>query len=175
MGLINRLFDFNYSLTCAFFAWGCAQFLKIIFLYIIERRLNFRLLFSSGGMPSAHSAAVTALAAAVGKELGLNSPGFSIAAIFAVIVMYDSSGVRQSSGQQAKLLNKIVEILDIKEIKQIELKNKLKIFNKFNKENVLNNCNQNDVKILKERLGHTVLEVLGGSLLGFFIVLITPF
>lgn len=175
MFYVNRLFYYNYSLVCAFFAWGFAQFLKIIFVYLNEKRFKIELLFSSGGMPSAHSAAVTALAAAIGREFGMNSPVFSIAVIFAAIVMYDSSGVRQSSGQQAKLLNKIVEVLDIEEINKTELSNKLKIFNKFNKDEIDKVCDQNEVKILKERLGHTVIEVFGGALLGLLIVLVTPF
>lgn len=162
---VSKLFSYNYSLFCAFFAWVCAQFLKIIFTYFSEKKFNIELLFSSGGMPSAHSAAVTALAASIGVECGIHSPFFSIATIFAAIVMYDSSGVRRSSGEQAKLLNKLVETLNLEEIKKNELSKKMK----------QNYSKNGEIKILKEKLGHTTVEVFGGALVGILIILIVPF
>lgn len=164
---ISNLFAYNYSLVCSFFAWGCAQFLKILFTYVNKRKLNFKLLFSSGGMPSAHSAAVAALTTSIGVECGVNSPMFSIAAIFAAVVMYDSSGVRRSSGEQAKLLNRIVRILSIEKIKKPKFKKK---------QQILNEPSENDeVKFLKEHLGHTTIEVFVGALIGVLIVLTVPF
>lgn len=168
---VSKLFSYNYSLFCAFFAWGLAQFLKIIFTYFNDKKFNIELLFSSGGMPSAHSAAVTALASSIGIKYGINSPLFSIATILAAIVMYDSSGVRRSSGEQAKLLNKIVENLQIEELKKEKLNKKTKILNKSK------NCNKNgnEIKILKEQLGHTTIEVFAGALVGLLVVVTVPF
>lgn len=154
---VRNLFDYNYSLVCSFFAWGCAQFLKILFTYINKRKINLKLLFSSGGMPSAHSAAVAALTTSIGLECGMRSPSFSIAAILAAIVMYDSSGVRRSSGEQAKLLNNIVKILSLQ---KTELNQPVK---------------NNEIKFLREHLGHTTIEVFAGALIGVLIVLIVPF
>ena len=154
---VSKLCSYNYSLFCAFFAWGCAQFLKILFTYFNKKKFSIELLFSSGGMPSAHSAAVTALAASIGMKYGINSPMFSIATILAAIVMYDSSGVRRSSGEQAKLLNKIVETLKLEKV----------LLNK--------NEHNEEIKILKEHLGHTTIEVFAGALIGILIVLIIPF
>lgn len=169
------LFSYNYSLVCAFFAWICAQLLKIVFVYFTEKRFHLELFFSSGGMPSAHSASVAALAFSIGRECGMNSPSFSIAAILAAIVMYDSTGVRKSSGEQAKILNRVVEILDLDEVKSEDCKKKLKIFNKTNRLEDFENYGEEHSKILKESLGHTTTEVLGGALLGLFVVLVVPF
>ena len=62
----------------------------------------------SGGMPSSHSCMVTGLATAVGHRSGVNSSEFAIAIIFATIVMYDASGVRQAAGKQAKVINPVI-------------------------------------------------------------------
>ncbi len=163
----NSIFN-NYSLICALIAWIISQVLKTIFYYISEKKFDVGRLFGSGGMPSAHSASVVALMFAIGKQYGMDSPVFAISAILAAVVMYDANGVRRSSGEQAKLLNKIIDILDIPEIKQTEIKKKIKIFNKdepYNK----------NIKILKEQLGHTPIEVLAGFLIGVFVVLIIPY
>lgn len=158
----------NYSLICALTAWFVAQVLKTLFYYISEKKLNLERLFGSGGMPSAHSAAAVALTFAISKQFGLESPFFSISAVLAAIVMYDANGVRRSSGEQAKLLNKLVDVLDIPEIKQTEIKKKLKIFNKEDSQN-------KNIKLLKEQLGHTPIEVLAGFLVGILVVFFMPY
>ncbi|GFZ21944.1 acid phosphatase/vanadium-dependent haloperoxidase-related protein [Actinidia rufa] len=63
---------------------------------------------SSGGMPSSHSATVTALAVAIGLQDGTGGSAFAIAIVLACVVMYDASGVRLHAGRQAELLNQIV-------------------------------------------------------------------
>lgn len=158
----------NYFLMCSMVAWVVAQALKLIFYCISEKRFDIGRLFGSGGMPSGHSAAVVALSFSISRQYGVESPLFAISAVFAAIVMYDANGVRRSSGEQAKLLNKLVDVLDIPEIKQTEIKRKLKMFNKdetYNK----------NIKLLKEQLGHTPIEVLGGFLIGILVVLFIPY
>ena len=161
----NYIFN-NYCLASALIAWIISQILKTIFVYVTERRFDFGRLFGAGGMPSAHSAAVVALTFAVRRQCGTNSPIFAISAVLAAIVMYDANGVRRSSGEQAKLLNKLVDVLDIPEIKQTEIKKKLKIFNKDEPQNI---------KLLKEQLGHTPIEVLAGVIIGILVALFIPY
>ena len=167
MRVLNSCVLNNYPLMCAFVSWGVAQVLKTIIYCVFEKRLDFRRIFGSGGMPSGHSAAVVALSFAISRDYGFNSPVFAISFILAAIVMYDANGIRRSSGEQAKLLNKLVEVLDIPEIKQTEIKRKIKMFNKDEPYN-------ENIKLLKEQLGHTPIEVLAGFFIGIFVVLILP-
>ncbi|MFM7909339.1 MAG: divergent PAP2 family protein, partial [Microcystis sp.] len=102
---------------------------------------------SSGGMPSAHSALVGALATGVGLQMGWSSAEFAIAALFAVIVMYDAAGVRQAAGKQARILNQIIDEM-FQEGKE------------FNEER------------LKELIGHTPFQVLVGLSLGIGIAMV---
>ncbi|MCB9462209.1 MAG: divergent PAP2 family protein [Candidatus Eisenbacteria bacterium] len=64
--------------------------------------------WETGGMPSSHSAGVTALAFSAGLEVGWGSPTFAVAAVFAYIVIYDALGVRRAAGMHAALLNELV-------------------------------------------------------------------
>ncbi|KAL5204751.1 hypothetical protein ABZP36_009622 [Zizania latifolia] len=68
-----------------------------------ENRWDAKQLVGSGGMPSSHSATVTALAVAIGLQEGFGSSLFTTVAIFSSVVMYDASGVRLHSGKQAEL------------------------------------------------------------------------
>ena len=119
-----------------------AQLLKIIFNLFTEGELRFGIVFQTGGMPSSHSALISALSAGIGWELGFDNPAFALSVGISLIVMYDASGIRKSAGMQAIEINKISKELD---------KNK-EIF-------------------LKESLGHTKLEVVVGSFLGPLITL----
>ncbi len=132
----------NNVLVTALTAWALAQIMKTVSWAIKERSLNFRRLVEPGGWPSAHSAFVTALAAAIGLKDGWESPSFALAAVFALIVMYDAAGVRRAAGKQARVLNAIVEDLNKRELHP---------------------------ERLKELLGHTPVEVLSGALLGILI------
>ena len=136
----------NHILLVALLACFLAQGLKLIIDLIQNRKLNIRYLFTTGGMPSAHSALVGALATEIGQAVGFDSPEFAIAALFAVIVMYDAAGVRQAAGKQARILNQIID-----EFFQD---------NEFNEER------------LKELLGHTPFQVLVGLALGVTISLV---
>jgi hypothetical protein len=134
----------NQVLLVALIACLVAQLLKLLVELTKDRKFNLRTLVTTGGMPSAHSALVTALAAGVGQTMGWASPDFAIATIFAVIVMYDAAGVRQAAGKQARILNQIIDEL-FQEGKQ------------FNEDR------------LKELLGHTPFQVIVGSILGVLI------
>ena len=98
----------NRALVAAFVAWFVAQAIKLIVGVVRDRRINLRYLVSTGGMPSAHSALVTALTTAIGRQAGLHSPLFAISAVFAAVVLYDSSGLRQAASTQARILNRML-------------------------------------------------------------------
>jgi uncharacterized protein len=129
-----------------FTAWAVAQLIKFS-LSLIKGDVDFRYLYASGGMPSVHSAVVCSLATWALIEGGLSSPLFGITAILAGIVMYDSFGVRRSSGEQAKTINKLIDDLS----------------------NTGGLKNSQDYSRLREILGHKPLEVIAGAILGVFI------
>ncbi len=108
-------------------------------------------------MPSSHSAAVTALATGVALETGLDSAVFAVAAIFAIITMFDATGVRRQAGEQAIVLNQLVQDFHtfLKEAKYWQEKGELQKQRK-----------------LKELLGHKPIEVFFGGLTGIFIALL---
>lgn len=133
----------NACFWAAFLAWMCAQFTKMLCGFTRTRRLDFRYIVSTGGMPSAHSAMVSGLAASVGLTEGLDSAMFAISVGFAMVVMFDASTVRRAAGSQAKLLNEIVQEL----FKEHHLSEKK----------------------LKELLGHTRLEVFMGLVMGILV------
>ena len=137
----------NYVFMCAVLGWLIASFAKILIILIREKRLDFRKLVASGGMPSSHSATVSSLATAVAITDGLGSPAFALAFIFAFIVMYDAAGVRRAAGEQAKILNRLMN--DISENKPVYF-----------------------TKDLKELIGHTPLQVIVGCLLGILIAVV---
>jgi len=132
----------NRILWAALAANFSAQVLKLVIYYLLEKRWSWDRLLESGGMPSSHSAMVTGLATGVALVEGVGSSAFAIALVFALIIMYDATGIRRAAGQQAELLNDLVE----------ELRTVLHEGFK--------------PKPLKELLGHTYLEVAAGAILG---------
>lgn len=90
-------------------AWVLAQGLKILLYWFKHHKINFRLFVGTGGMPSSHSSFVSCLATTIGLEGGWNSPVFMIALGVALIVMTDAAGVRRAAGQQAQILNEIMD------------------------------------------------------------------
>lgn len=128
--------------------WFIAQVLKTVIYMWFNRRFVAERLVGSGGMPSSHSATVCALVTAAGLEYGGDSFQFAIAAIFAIIVMYDAMGVRRETGIQARVLNEMMEMLT-KMGKEMTVEEKLKEF-----------------------VGHTPLQVLMGALLGILIAVL---
>lgn len=146
MNFVNFLTG-NRILNISIIAWVVAQVLKVPLELIINKRLDFTRIWGGGGMPSSHSAFVTCCATAVGKLYSTSSPYFAIAVVLAIVVMYDASNVRRAAGEQAKILNYIMEHWS-------EQSPEL-----FSKE-------------LKEFLGHTPIEVFFGALLGVIIGLL---
>ena len=131
----------NHVLLTGLAGWILAQVLKIPIDYFQERRWNWALFFAAGGMPSSHSALVTSTAAAVGLYYGFDNPLFGVAVALAMIVVYDATGIRRQAGMQAQKINILVEeLLKGHPVSQ---------------------------EHLREVLGHTPLEALGGVLLGF--------
>ena len=101
----------NPTFLSGFFGWFIAQSIKFCWNLIKSKEIDFRYMISTGGMPSAHSAAVVAVATSVGIREGLASSLFALALTFAMIVMFDAQSVRRAAGQQARILNQIVEEL----------------------------------------------------------------
>ena len=126
-------------------AWFISQLLKVFVILAREKRLDLWFLVKSGGMPSSHTALVCALATAVAMMLGLNSVAFAIAAILAMVVMYDAAGVRQAVGRQAKIINRIV-----KELREKRPRDEVE-------------------RDLREFIGHTQFQVIAGAILGILI------
>ncbi len=124
-------------------AWVIAQGIKVS-IEIIKGDADFKYLYASGGMPSAHSAVVCSLAGYTFYHQGISSPLFGVTAILAGIVMYDSFGVRRSSGEQAKTINRLIE----------EMTNNGTL------------RKPDDYNRLREILGHQPLEVIVGAILG---------
>ena len=142
--MLKNAVDFltgNLILNLAILAWALAQVIKFVITLITKHKLDFRNILSSGGMPRSNSAFVCACASAMGAMYGWTSPTFTLAAVVAIVVMYDAANVRKAAGEQAKILNYIME-------HWTEMKPAL-----FGKE-------------LKELLGHTPFQVLMGGLLG---------
>ncbi len=132
----------NKILWTAVIASLVAQIIKLFLVRAVTGRWEFGRLLETGGMPSSHSALVCGLATGIGIQYGFNSPYFSIAAVFASIVMYDATGIRRAAGTHAALLNDLVEEL------QAVMRDGFA------------------PKPLKELLGHTYFEVAVGALLG---------
>jgi uncharacterized protein len=133
----------NHVLWTGMAGWVLAQVLKVPFDLFKERRWNWATFFAAGGMPSSHSALVTSTAAAVGLHIGFDSPVFAVAVAIAMVVVYDATGVRRQAGKQAEKINILVEEL---------LKG-----HAINQEH------------LREAIGHTPLEALGGVVLGLVV------
>ncbi len=134
----------NLVLLLAAIGWASAQILKVIVVLICKKKLDIHYILSGGGMPSSHSATVCACASATAVVAGVQSVSFAIAAIMAFIVMYDAANVRKETGEQAKILNYMMEHWN-------EMKPEL-----FGRE-------------LKELIGHTPVQVFAGAALGIFI------
>ena len=123
--------------------WIVAQGLKYVFAVIKTKRIgNFRQFYTSGNMPSSHSACVVGLATVVGLTDGVDSALFGIAFLFASIVMYDAVMVRRSSGEQGLAIQQLI---------------------KLGKSNIV---------LPRAAKGHTPLEVLAGAALGLLLGLV---
>jgi hypothetical protein len=126
-------------------AWAIAQGLKVLIYYFQHHKINFRLFVGMGGMPSSHSALVCSMTTAIGLDTHWDSPAFWLSVGVALIVMTDAAGVRRAAGQQAKILNQMMD--DWGKSRPIPQQK------------------------LKELLGHTPMQVYAGAVLGILIVL----
>ncbi|MFC0523901.1 divergent PAP2 family protein [Pontibacillus salicampi] len=147
----------NFPLWAALTAIIFAQVVKIPIHFIASRRFNPGLAFSTGGMPSSHSAAVTALATAIGLTDGLDSNIFAVACVLAIIVMFDATGVRRQAGEQAILLNKLAKDFT-------HMVEEARVWNK--------KAEYEKREELKELLGHQPIEVFFGGITGILISIV---
>lgn len=147
MNWIEQLIQNNLVVN-GFFAWISAQVLKTIINAIITKKFDLLRIVGDGGMPSSHSATVTAVATTCALTYGLSSFQFGITVIVAFIVMHDAMGVRLETGKQSKILN---EMIDFIESMGKDLPSEEK---------------------LKEFVGHTPMQVIAGATLGVLIALV---
>ncbi|OIN66499.1 hypothetical protein BLD48_10995 [Exiguobacterium sp. KRL4] len=136
--------EWNNPLLAAITAWFIAQAAKLVTGLIKTKKFDLEIMFASGGMPSSHSSTVVALAVVIGFQEGFDSSLFALATIFAVIIMYDATGVRQAVGLQAKLLNDYFKGI------------------------------RHETPLLNELVGHTEFQVFVGLLLGLAVGFLWP-
>ena len=139
----------NRALICTLAAWATAQVIKIPVEYLRTREWHWRWLITTGGMPSSHTSLIVGAANSIGLFVGYDSPLFALAVALAMIVTYDAAGVRRQAGMHAERINVLFEEL---------LKGHI----------------WNDEE-LREVLGHTPFEVLGGTLWGLLITTLVWF
>ena len=130
----------NKIIIIALITWALNQSLKLIIFYITEKKWDIRRFVGAGGMPSTHSALSICVAITIGIKEGWESPLFALAIVIAFIIMADAAGVRRETGEQAKVLNRII----LEFFKEIKLEDKR----------------------LKEWVGHTPFEVIVGAFIG---------
>ena len=151
---------FNYPLEIALISMITAQLLKLPIQYLIHKKWYPSIIFSTGGMPSSHSAFVTALMLSIALTEGVTTPYFAISFVLAGVVIHDAIGIRREAGKHATVLNQMRDELDVivKELAKGEEKDSVKI-----------------EKHLKELLGHEPIEAITGTLLGVVLVVASYF
>ena len=153
MQLIRELLSMNEILTVSLLGWFTAQVLKTIINFILLGKFQLERMWGDGGMPSAHSATVCAMVIATARSEGIASPIFAIASVLAIITMHDAMGVRYETGEQAKVLNQMIDQwIDISEKNAPLLQN----------------------LHLKEMVGHTPLQVVAGVVVGVVVGFLYP-
>ncbi len=155
--MILKTLTCNYLINIGVISWVISQLIKTFIFFFKNKKMNLKKLSESGGMPSAHSALVCSVALGTVHKYGLSSPCFSLALTFAMIVMYDAMGVRRAAGEQAKAINQIQEYLYNNECSMPDKEKCLKI----------------PTKKLNESLGHTLIEVVAGCILGICVTVIS--
>jgi len=136
----------NHVLWVTLIAWFFTQSIKVVIGMIREKRFDFRWFVGPGGLPSSHAAGVSALATGIGLRYGFDTVAFTLATVFAIVVMFDAQNVRMATGIQARILNKMMDdIYWKKRIKETQL---------------------------RELLGHTPVEVFLGMALGILVAII---
>ncbi len=135
----------NRVLVAALIGWFLGQFLKVPIEYLLKRRWNWALWFGSGGMPSSHSSLSVATTLAIGLYYGFGTPLFALAFAVTMVIVYDAAGVRRQAGYHAEKINLLIE--------------------EFFRGHPISQ------ERLKEVLGHTPKEVIGGVVLGVLVAL----
>ena len=135
----------NHVLWVAIWAWLSAQVLKVLIELMLTRKLDVSRMFGLGGMPSSHTAFISAATMAIGFHDGFHSTLFGFAVCVSCIVMTDAAGVRRAAGKQATVLNRIVQDMIHHQGKGV------------------------DEEKLKELIGHTPVQVFAGALLGIIV------
>lgn len=151
----------NYPLVAAMFAIFISQLTKVPVNYFFNHRLDFNLIFATGGMPSSHSAGVTALITAIIVEHGWDSPLAAIALTFGILVMFDSMGVRRQSGEHGIIINQLIAEIQL-------LTRSAATFGKDPDENTSKDHSMHST----EFLGHKPIEVVLGLIYGILLALI---
>ena len=128
-------------LLCGLLSASIAQIIKFCVFTISSKRINFKILTTTGGMPSSHSAGVIGMSTSIGIIAGFDSLIFAVAIGYALVVMYDATGIRRAAGKTAACLNKMMEDFYHHDLQAAGGK-------------------------LKELLGHTPLEVFAGAIFG---------
>ena len=153
MQLIQNILSFNQILTVSLLGWLVAQVLKTIINFILLGKFQLERMWGDGGMPSAHSATVCAMVIAAARSEGVSSAIFAVASVVAIITMHDAMGVRHETGEQAKVLNQMIE-------EWIDISEKNSPFFFFFH--------------LKEMVGHTPLQVMAGMVVGIVVGCLYP-
>ena len=128
--------------------WILGQLIKVPVEYLRHKRWNWTLLLSAGGMPSSHSALMTAVTTSIGLNAGWGNPIFALALAVTAIIVYDATGVRRQAGFHAERINQIVR--ELFQLKKLE---------------------EEEVSYLREIIGHTPGEAIAGVFFGIVIAL----
>ena len=157
MGILNELLA-NKILIAGITGWASAQVIKAILYTILNKEFRLERLFGDGGMPSGHSATVSAMAMMSLLHYGIGSFEFAISTMIAIIVMHDAMGVRLETGKQAEVINELTALFE-------------EIANDFNNEDTWEKKFQKvfSEDKLKEYVGHTPIQVIAGCFLGVLV------
>ena len=157
MNVWNELLA-NRVLVAGITGWASAQVIKAILYAVLNKSFSIERLFGDGGMPSGHSATVSAMTMMSFLHYGVGSFEFAVTAMLAIIVMHDAMGVRLETGRQAEIINEMKALFD-------------EIIDEFNTEDTLEKKFQKvfSEEKLKEYVGHTPVQVIAGCILGLFI------
>jgi acid phosphatase family membrane protein YuiD len=146
----------SYPILASLLGMLVAQFIKIPIHFLTSGELKWKLMFSTGGMPSSHTSTIISLTTAIGLTSGMYSSDFAICVVVSLIVMHDATGVRRHAGYHAEVLNTLlvdfnhlIETLKDPNLKKTESREKL-----------------------KELLGHQPAEVFFGIITGILVAFV---
>jgi len=128
-------------IVCGIMSAFFAQLIKFILFTVKNKKVNFKIFSTTGGMPSSHSAGVMGLSTIVGILQGYDSIIFAVSLGFSLIIMYDAAGLRRAAGKTAACLNRMMDDFYHHDLQAMGGK-------------------------LKELLGHTPFEVFVGAIFG---------